>query len=547
MDCDVVVVGAGPVGLTLALILHQLGHKVQVLERHVEHFKQPRAVGIYHQALRLYKDLGLFEEMVKEKAFQDVSDFLSDTAELVDENGQVLAAFPFTSATSRSGTASSLALHQPTYERVLEQACRDRGVLVQRGIEVITVEDLGDSVKVLFGNAVKGKTVLEPSGTVQAKFVAGCDGANSIVRRSAGITFIPLEGANSRWLVVDIIPKNPEAPFKWRDVRQARQYLDYRRPRTSVPSPLNRRRWEFMVLPEESPEAVVDDAFIWTLLGDYYGCTPCSAEIERKTVYPLKGGWVDTFVKGRIALAGDASHLAPQFLGQGLNSGLRDAKSLSWRLDFALKYPDENWAKLLQDYSTEQLGVTKVFVTAAIETEKLYSITDPAEARARNEAVKAGRISPPPNLEILESPGMFFKPEGLDPVPGEDGPGSLFMNAPVSKDDKQDLFDQVVGTGWVLIGVNYDPLAALSMQTVADYKHYLRGLAAHFGPGGLTDLSGSYHKWFSKHEAAAVLVRPDYYLFGIVKKRANIDTMIKAAIDHIRISPKCTKEIDSRE
>ncbi|KUL81461.1 hypothetical protein ZTR_09861 [Talaromyces verruculosus] len=533
MDCDVVVVGAGPVGLTLALILHQLGHQVQVLERHAEHFKQPRAVGIYHQALRLYKDLGLFDKMVKEKAFQDVWDFVSNIAELVDENGEVLAAFPFSSTTSLSGTSSSLALHQPTFERVLEQACRDRGILVRRGIQVIKVGDLGDSVKLDYGKSVKGKIVSESSGTLQAKFVVGCDGANSTVRRSAGITFLPLQGADSRWLVVDVIPKFPQAPFQWVDVRQPRQYLDYRRPRTSVPSPLNRRRWEFMVFPDESSEAAMDDAFIWKLLGDFYGCTPSSAEIERKTVYSLKGGWVDTFAKGRIALAGDASHLAPQFLGQGLNSGLRDAKALSWRLDFALKYPNENWEKVLQDYSTEQLGVTKVFVTAAIETEKLYAITDPAEARARNEAIKAGRITPPPNLEILESPGMFFKPEVVAPLLG-DGPGSLFINAPVSKDDKQDLFDQVVGTGWVLIGASGDPLAALSTQTVTDYKHYLRGLATHFGPGGITDISESYQKWFSKNEAAAVFVRPDYYLFGIVKEKGDIETMVKAAIEHIR-------------
>ncbi|KAF9889640.1 hypothetical protein FE257_007148 [Aspergillus nanangensis] len=531
-DCDVLIVGAGPIGLTCALLLRDLGHEVHVLERHAEHYKQPRAVGIYHQGVRAFEALGLLEELFRTQAFQDIRGHVSDFMEIVGADGEILSRHQFNSTESRSGRQMSFAMHQPTLESVLEEACGNRGVHIRRGIEVTGVSDRGDDVEVDISRTFRAEGKLESAGTVTASFVIGCDGANSIVRKSAGIEFHPLQGADSRWLVVDVIPQPPGPRSPWKDASVGRQYLNNGRSRTSVPSSLTRRRWEWMVHPSESTESAMDESFIWGLLEEF-DCNPNNATMERSTVYPLKGGWANDFVKGRIALAGDAAHLAPQFLGQGLNSGLRDAKALCWRLDFALKHPQSNWPKALQDYSNEQLGTTKTFVMAAVGLEKLFTVTDPVQARARDEMLKmAGR--PPPNLERLGAPGMYVASSGQDEYPPADEPGSLFIQGWVEFEGKEGLFDVVVGTGWMLLGRGPDEaIAPLSPELVQKYFTILNGRSVTFGNQRCKDVTGRYSEWFKTNDAVAVLVRPDYYIFGVAKSADEIGGLVNRAVDHL--------------
>jgi 2-polyprenyl-6-methoxyphenol hydroxylase-like FAD-dependent oxidoreductase len=186
------------------------------------------------------------------------------------------------------------------------------------------VRDTDDYVEANIGMVGKGHGHNEPAGTVTSKFVACCDGANSIVRKSSGITFHPYQGADSHWLVVDVIPKTPGARYQWADSKSARQYLDYRRLRTSGAFARDKKTMGVHGATHGDLRGSYGRQLHMPLLKEF-SCTHETAEIERRTVYTLRGGWVKTFSKGVSACWRRRASRA-QFPGQGLNSGLRGAR-----------------------------------------------------------------------------------------------------------------------------------------------------------------------------------------------------------------------------
>ena len=165
---------------------------------------------------------------------------------------------------------------------------------------------------------------------VTAQYVVGCDGANSFVRENIEHTITDL-GFVSDWLVVDIIP---QVEREWTPMNL--QVCDPARPTTVVSGGPGRRRWEFMALPGETKEDLNKEEVAWKLL-EPWDITPANSILERHAVYTFKAQWVDEWRKGRVILAGDAAHLTPPFMGQGMCAGLRDAKNLAWKLDLILR------------------------------------------------------------------------------------------------------------------------------------------------------------------------------------------------------------------
>ena len=167
-----------------------------------------------------------------------------------------------------------------------------------------------------------------PSG---ARYLVGCDGASSPVREAIG-TALDDYAFDEPWLVVDaVVPDTSRLP----DINL--QICDpAREPTTCSPSPgPGRHRWEFMLLPGETPEEAIEDDFIRPLIAQWEGAE--TIEIERKAVYRFHGLVAKTWRDGRVLLAGDSAHLMPPFAGQGMCSGLRDAINLAWKLAAVIK------------------------------------------------------------------------------------------------------------------------------------------------------------------------------------------------------------------
>ena len=341
-ETNVIIVGGGPVGCTLSLALSNLGISSVVLERETGIHPLPRAALIDAEAHRSLLQQGLGASL---------DNILTPmrTAEYVDVDGNRLAGEDLTSRRVHGGLPPSSVHFQPELEALLRQALAERGGRLVEGANVTSVTDHGD-----------GATVTCADGeSLSAKWVVACDGASSTVRRQLGLSRQDL-GFDQDWLVVDI-EVNDRETCGLPDV--ARQVCDPARPTTMISGHGRMYRWEFQLQPGEDPIEVNSTENIWSLLSPWIA--PDAARLVRSAAYKFHAGVVTEWRKGSVMLAGDSAHQMPPFMGQGLNSGMRDAFNLAWKL----KWVAEGWAgdSLLDTYGLERIDHVRMLVETSVE------------------------------------------------------------------------------------------------------------------------------------------------------------------------------------
>jgi flavoprotein hydroxylase len=471
-DADVAIVGYGPVGNALAILLAQLGHRVVVLERWPEPYPLPRAVHFDHEVGRIFQMCGIGEEMRAISEPGDVYEWRNATGTTLLRFGQ--------EGDGPAGWPASSMFNQPEAEAALDRRARALGVDVRRGVEVTDLDQHGDHVVV---TAVDGTTV-------SAAFVVACDGANSTVRALIDVPVTDL-GFFYDWLIVDVILDEPRVfdPINL-------QICDPARPTTAVSGGPGRRRWEFMRLPDESLEELHDEARAWELLAPW-DVHPGNARLERHAVYTFNARHAERWRDGRVFLAGDAAHLMPPFAGQGMCSGLRDAANLAWKFHLVL----EGLAGelLLDTYQSERLPSAKAAIDFSIELGKVICVPDPAAAAARDEAMAAGvdGTGPPPGLPGIDD--GFVHPTaphaGIQLVQGKVG------GRP---------FDAVHGNGWRLVVRDAD-VERIGTDERAWFETIGGTVVTLVEPDPWLD------QWFTEHDTTCALQRPDFYLYGTAR------------------------------
>jgi 2-polyprenyl-6-methoxyphenol hydroxylase-like FAD-dependent oxidoreductase len=507
-DCDVLVVGAGPVGQVTALLLAQRGLRVSVVERWAQPYPLPRAVALSHDSQRVLRQLGLGEELagMLEPWGQDGQHFI-----LQDASGRTLTESPIT-LESQSGLADMSGFSQPELEQLLERRVQADPLIDQhRGFTLEAVSDDGSDVTATI-RAHTGLAAI-PDGELRilrAAYAVGCDGANSTVRSLLGLEMTDL-GFNRDWLVVDVVP---HAPLTW--LPYACQRLGPARPATLVPAGPGGRRWEFMIMPTDDQDNVDTEENAWRLL-EPWGIHPGNAELVRQTRYTFRGRWAAQWRRGRVVLAGDAAHQMPPFMGQGLNSGIRDAANLAWRL--ALLVNGEGRDSLLDDYAAERSTQVAQVVEQTVLIGQMFCMTDPEEC-AQRDAGLTGLA----NLDIQEASQNWLLRGG---TLQDDGiGGSLGLQATVGTKTQTALLDAIIAPPcFVLLGRDSDPADRLSPPVRAAWQG-LGGRSAHFGPGGLADTEGKYARWFERLNASVVVIRPDFQVFGGVVDPSTTDGLV---------------------
>jgi 2-polyprenyl-6-methoxyphenol hydroxylase-like FAD-dependent oxidoreductase len=490
------------VGQALAILLGARGWRVGVFEKRPAPYPLPRAVHYDGEVARILQALG-------------VADALAPTIEPADAYewrnaaGQVLLRFA-SRPMGASGWPDASMFSQPDLERLLDERARAcSGVTVRRGHEVVDLQLHDDGARV----DVRGADGT-PQG-VAARFVIGCDGANSTIRAGLGMPVVDL-GFFFDWLIVDVVPR---VPVVWSPTNV--QICDPARPTTLVSGGRGRRRWEFMRLPDESLEELAREDTAWQLLAPW-GVTPDDATLERHAVYRFQARWVDRWRHGPALLAGDAAHQMPPFAGQGMCSGLRDAVNLAWKLDLVRRgaAPDS----LLDTYAAERIPHVRATIDFSMELGKIICVPDPASAAARDAQLMAALArdepTPPPPGPRL-GPGVFSQ---RDPLAGRP-----FVQGRVRQGGQVGLFDDVVGRGWVLVawgGGESDPLAGLPAD-LARFFSSIGGIAVRMGPAlSLEDLDGRYAAWFVETGSALVLQRPDFQVFGACRSAADAEALL---------------------
>ena len=470
-QADVAIVGCGPVGSVLAVLLGQLGRSVVVLERWPEPYPLPRAVHFDHEVGRILQSCGIADEL---RGITEPGDIY----EWRNAAGNTLLRFG-RAGDGPSGWPLSSMFNQPALEALLDRRARQLPLVeVRRGVEVSGLSQGGHGVTLHTANR----------GDVRARYAVGCDGANSTVRSLLDLPIHDL-GYFYDWLVVDVILDEARV-FEPLNL----QICDPARPTTVVSGGPGRRRWEFMRLPHESLEELNEEHRAWQLLGPW-NVHPGNARLERHAVYTFRARYSERWRDGRVLIAGDAAHLTPPFAGQGMCAGVRDAANLAWKLDLVLAglAPES----LLDTYQQERLPSARASIEFSMELGKVICVPDPVEAAARDEAM-ASAVGPEPT-EVPDLPGPR---DGLIHA-GSPHAGELFVQPRIG--DR--LFDDVQGVGWRLLTLGDDPLRLDT--TWLPWFESIGGAVVALDP---TDRVAT--TWFERRAVRWALQRPDFYLFG---------------------------------
>ena len=502
---DFIIVGAGPVGLLLALLLGRRGFHVTILERWPARYPMPRACTIDHEALRILQSAGvmsdhadLFEPSRGERGGYQIR----------NGGGVLLRAINW-NRPAESGWANTNGFYQPDLEDALEAlAVAIPSVTLRRGLLVDDVTQDAVSVTARATSAADGSVA-----TFQARWMVGADGANSAVRRLVGIETEDA-GFEADWLVVDYEPLDDS---EWDAF--VTQYCDPRQPATAVKSGPGRRRFEFMRRQEVTVAELGKTETAWELMKPW-GVTPESARIERHAVYTFRGRWARQWRQSRVFLAGDAAHLMPPFLGQGLCAGLRDASALAWR--FALIEAGQASEGILDSYASERSAHVREIIDEAVAIGKVICELDPDRAAERDKQMLAQLNDP--TAVVVEPPHPRLGSPSVTNAT-DDNSGRLSIQARVEVEKVCGLFDDVVGGAWQLIGMDEEFIGLIPDQLRAWFHGIGGSITAVTADGSVRDVDGSYRSWFELHGCRAVLSRPDFYVFGTGDTRAAADLL----------------------
>jgi 3-(3-hydroxy-phenyl)propionate hydroxylase len=503
-EADVVIVGAGPVGLTLANILGLQGVHTLVVDERSSLIDYPRGVGLDDEAIRTFQSIGLVDRILPHTVPNQILRFFDGKRRLLAEMAPPDARFGWP---KRNGFV------QPMVDaELLAGLQRFDHVEVTWNRQMKSCTETDDGVTVDFAG---GK---DP---VRTRYVVGCDGGRSVTRHLMGVSF---DGTTSstRWLVIDCANDPLGHPNSEVGADPARPYV-------SISIAHGIRRFEFMIHGDESDEMAEDPAFVRRMLSQLVP-HPERVDIIRHRVYTHHSRIAGAFRKGRLMLAGDAAHLMPVWQGQGYNSGIRDAANLGWKLAAVVNGQAEDG--LLDSYDIERRKHARAMIDLSTLVGRVISPTNRRVAALRDRVIHAASVVPTLKRYILE---MRFKPmprytEGAVVHTGEESSptGTLFIQPRVDTRDAQNvLLDDVLGHGFAVLCWSNNPRAFLGDNVFDRWKALGANFVAarpmtqlhwtgHDDPDVVIvgDRTGALKSWFDTNTNSVLFLRPDRCIAG---------------------------------
>ncbi|MFF5185778.1 bifunctional 3-(3-hydroxy-phenyl)propionate/3-hydroxycinnamic acid hydroxylase [Streptomyces sp. NPDC000345] len=500
----VVVIGAGPTGLTAATLLARHGVPALVLERHRAPYPLPRAVHLDDEVHRILQAVGIHE------AFGAITR-PARGMRLLDGSHRVLAEFRRDNPCGRYGFPEANMFDQPALEQLMRDNLTEHPLVTLRGGMEVTAltpspDSCGAPVPVTVRDVDTGVT-----RTLLADAVLGCDGAGSLVRAAIGSRMQDL-AAPQQWLVVDIRCRLPLPA--WDGVHQI---CDPRRAATYMRVGEDRYRWEFRLRTGERPEELTDRERLLALIAPWTpGIPEDELHVLRTASYTFRAQVADRWRQGRVFLLGDAAHLTPPFIGQGMGAGMRDAHNLAWKLARVLT--GRAGETLLDTYQAERHRHARQLIRTAVAVGAVMTGGGTATTLIRNAVLPVLSRLPGASRLVLSavSPPLRPAPLTCSRRPGHPRPGTLCPQ-PLLPDAEGTprLLDDRLGEGFaVLATAPLSPaLHALVRALGARVIHLHDARRQPPGTGGAEHRAeadpgtSALVRWMGT--AGAVLLRPD--------------------------------------
>lgn len=493
----VVIIGAGPTGLTTGLLLARYGVRSVILDRAEGPIDSPRAIVLDDEGARTLQVFGGDETYMPRTVTGNGAEYLDDAGRRFGRVG----AGPET-----YGFAKRHFISQPEMERALRDLLAATPLCtLHYSSEVVGLTDGPDGIAVAVREAgVRARKIA-------AQYVVAADGGRSPTRDRLGIE---MQGSTYEqdWIVIDTLNDPDAADYTHFHCSNAR-------PHVSVPAPNGGRRYEFMLLPGESHAEVLKEAFVARLLAPYRRIGP--GDILRKTVYTFHARMADRWRVGRVLLAGDAAHLTPPFAGQGMNAGLRDAANASWKLACVLQGGAS--PAILDSYHAERRKPAWAMIQLAVAMGDIVMPIDRDQLAFRERLLKALEPFPAVQDYLLH---MRFKPRprfatglflGLGEAPFEGAlVGEMIPQPDVVLDGARHKLDALLGPGFALIA--QDRAGAAALARVPDRAFAGLPLGRVFlpyrnatGPMPAARTDDPRVRLLRAHRDEVLLIRPDRY------------------------------------
>lgn len=477
---DVAIIGLGPTGATLANLLAQQGLQVLAIDREAGIYPLPRAVHFDGECMRVFQSIGVADALQSQIR-------PSPGMKFIDSEGRLLIDWSRELQVGPMGWYPSYRCHQPWLEQTLRQKLSEyAGVDIRLKQEMLECAQVSNGVELRIKDIATGEVLQE-----KARYVVGCDGARSAIRGLIGASLDDLQ-QSEQWLVVDVV-LNHERP----DLGDySIQYCDPSRPGTYVRGVGMRRRWELMLMPSDDPATITQPENIWKLLSRWV--TPDEATLERPALYTFRAVVARGWRRGRLLIAGDAAHLTPPFMGQGMCAGIRDASNLAWKLGAVIR--GDAGEELLDTYETEREPHAREFISTAVRLGQVIQTTTPEVLRQREE-------------EFAQTQFFATPQPPLGPGAHEGGAlGGRLMPQAVRADGSRT--DDDTGYAYSLF-VSPDALDAAKtlVEGVMPIMAVTEPVLA---------------KWMEKSGIVAALVRPDRYIAGAAATVSELEQLVQS-------------------